>query len=876
MIFRWSFCWTLAVLLAIASADTSPPAHARRAVSTSFGVVRGETITPGPRPAGGHPIPRDSVRPRPERSVSVWNGGVSLMECGHLMSSAAKWTHQPKDAFRNPPVCIQSGFNHQSETEALKVTSAQRFDFIHRVTPFPQTSIRRLLVLEPLHRNNATPLSVLVLVHGSEFGWGSGNSFNGSVLAAHGQIVVVTVNYRLDIYGFLGRCEANSCTGNAGMSDLVAALKMLSNILPAFGADAQSITLMGWGSGASLVSLLMASPITQPKGRLFKRAILLDGTALSPWAITDNPQQYFMRICIDVKKAKDPVARQELFNKHIAQLTRCLQEQSQLNVTTAARKIKAPSFMSAFAPIVDGQIVPNHPKFSFSPKFGALFREIDLLVGSVSHPAHFLLPNADLNEGITTEKRDRILRTLVRNLFDYHRGEIFNGILNEYTDWEAPRQNDSKTIRDSVLNALDDALYVSPLIETLRAHSTDEAPKSSSTYFFVFAHETRAWSAEQPGSGIQGAFSDDHVAYILGYPLISNSEESLFTSLQRVRCGHFESDHALREQLRQVGPMSTETTVEDRFHGVAWPEYNAATRESYLEITDKPQVRNFYRNAQVGFWSQFVPQLNRGNKERNVEEEHHFLPDHFNRQTFYGIPKDIKKPSTTAIPPTAEKSADDAAAKTTELADVSYTYLGYFGVFCLVLLVLNACFCIAIARKYIDNKQGSKKPVHYQSYLEPRAHRRSQLQHRKSAAQPAVRTSGNGGTAPPSRHHSRDETSRTSSFAFETSLNSLKHQHLPQYHQLGGFPSAASSVTSPTTPHAPLLNGGFNAQLGEQEPLLAASSKGSTPAMIRTSGISPTCPRHGRAAQLMQNSRANSIGSTARHQPLEQQQFGHV
>lgn len=54
--------------------------------------------------------------------------------------------------------------------------------------------------------------------------------------------------------GFLGRCESDSCSGNAGLSDIVAALKMLSNTLPAFGGDPSLITILGWGSGASLVS----------------------------------------------------------------------------------------------------------------------------------------------------------------------------------------------------------------------------------------------------------------------------------------------------------------------------------------------------------------------------------------------------------------------------------------------------------------------------------------------------------------------------------------------------------------------------------------------------------------------------------------------
>jgi hypothetical protein len=48
--------------------------------------------------------------------------------------------------------------------------------------------------------------------------------------------------------GWLGKCEPNSCSGNGGLSDLVAALKMLSNILPSFGADPAAVTLLGWYS----------------------------------------------------------------------------------------------------------------------------------------------------------------------------------------------------------------------------------------------------------------------------------------------------------------------------------------------------------------------------------------------------------------------------------------------------------------------------------------------------------------------------------------------------------------------------------------------------------------------------------------------------
>jgi carboxylesterase type B len=59
-----------------------------------------------------------------------------------------------------------------------------------------------IYVPERLEKSVASaPMPALVLIHGSEYGWGAGNAINGSILAASGQIVVVTVNYRLDVYG---------------------------------------------------------------------------------------------------------------------------------------------------------------------------------------------------------------------------------------------------------------------------------------------------------------------------------------------------------------------------------------------------------------------------------------------------------------------------------------------------------------------------------------------------------------------------------------------------------------------------------------------------------------------------------------------------
>lgn len=140
--------------------------------------------------------------------------------------------------------------------------------------------------------------------------------------------------------------------------------------------------ISGWGSGASLVSLLMASPLTQPGRRLFRRAILLDGTALAPWAMAHNPQQYYFQVAENLGVRLNELLwsssclvlliqfhwfqcisrnRSSIYNDNVDTTLRCMQDHSADNVTKAVQAISIPTFLSGFAPIVDGQ-VRNHWK----------------------------------------------------------------------------------------------------------------------------------------------------------------------------------------------------------------------------------------------------------------------------------------------------------------------------------------------------------------------------------------------------------------------------------------------------------------------------------------------------------------------------------
>ena len=124
-------------------------------------------------------------------------------------------------------------------------------------------------------------LPVMVWVHGGAYTGGTGNTplYWGDRLARDGDVVVVTLNYRLGAFGFLAHPalraeEASQTTGNYGSLDQIAALKWVQTNIAAFGGDPAQVTLFGESAGGWTVCTLMASPLANG---LFQRAILESG-----------------------------------------------------------------------------------------------------------------------------------------------------------------------------------------------------------------------------------------------------------------------------------------------------------------------------------------------------------------------------------------------------------------------------------------------------------------------------------------------------------------------------------------------------------------------------------------------------------------------
>ncbi|MGW7689847.1 carboxylesterase/lipase family protein [Streptomyces asiaticus] len=118
-------------------------------------------------------------------------------------------------------------------------------------------------------------LPVMVFVHGGGFVAGSTRSalYDGSAFARDG-VVLVTLNYRLGIAGFL---DIPGAPANRGLLDVVAALRWVRENIAAFGGDPHNVTLFGQSAGATIVGGVLATP---EAGGLFRRAIVQSGSGL--------------------------------------------------------------------------------------------------------------------------------------------------------------------------------------------------------------------------------------------------------------------------------------------------------------------------------------------------------------------------------------------------------------------------------------------------------------------------------------------------------------------------------------------------------------------------------------------------------------------
>uniref|UniRef100_A0A182NFN9 Carboxylesterase type B domain-containing protein n=1 Tax=Anopheles dirus TaxID=7168 RepID=A0A182NFN9_9DIPT len=308
--------------------------------------------------------------------------------------------------------------------------------------------------------------------------------------------------------GFLKTGAKGSAQGNFGLMDLVAGLHWLRENLVAFGGDPAKITLMGHGTGAALANILAVSPVA---GDLIHRVVLLSGSALSPWAIQRDP------LAVKRKVAQQTSCAGDVVNEDLAPCLRTKSLAELMNIS-----LSSPRFLPGFAPFVDGTVITpakaaviNNLKIPTDSAIASTsgiefsnFHKQDVLFGLTTYESYLELTAADLEFGFNETKRDRILRTFVRNTYRYHLNEIYSALKNEYTNWErSPRS--AYGYRDAVLELLSDGLTAAPLVQLSHLHSL----QGGRSYFLHFKHQSHEWKFPQRSGSVRG----EDVPFALGF-----------------------------------------------------------------------------------------------------------------------------------------------------------------------------------------------------------------------------------------------------------------------------------------------------------------------------------------------------------------------
>jgi para-nitrobenzyl esterase len=210
---------------------------------------------------------------------------------------------------------------------------------------------------------------VMVWIHGGAFTIGSGSQpvYRGDILASRGDVVVVTINYRLGLLGFLNLNEITGgkipATGNEGLLDQIAALQWVKDNIAAFGGDPGNVTVFGESAGGMSIGCLLA----MPKARgLFHKAILESGTGsmARPLAPCVEMSKRFLEVT--GLKSGDIKALRSLSVESLLA--------AQMELT-----LKAPGGITPVAPVIDGKIIPKKPLEAL--RSGSA-KEIPTLVGS--------------------------------------------------------------------------------------------------------------------------------------------------------------------------------------------------------------------------------------------------------------------------------------------------------------------------------------------------------------------------------------------------------------------------------------------------------------------------------------------------------------
>ena len=246
---------------------------------------------------------------------------------------------------------------------------------------------------------------VMVWLHGGGYAAGSGQelkSYHGESLARRGDVVVVSINHRLNCLGYLNLAqfgERYASSVNVGMLDIVLALEWVRDNISNFGGDPNNVLIFGQSGGGAKVSVLMAMPTA--KG-LFHKAVVQSGSSLRAGSMENS-----------ATLASGVVSELGLSSTTIDQIQTVPYEKLLAAVNAAQAKLRAGQTapgpgMMGLSPAVDGKILPSHP---FDPTGPQLSANVPMLIGTVLNERSPSMGNSKAESMTEADLRQQVAQT---------------------------------------------------------------------------------------------------------------------------------------------------------------------------------------------------------------------------------------------------------------------------------------------------------------------------------------------------------------------------------------------------------------------------------------------------------------------------------
>ncbi|XP_033763981.1 acetylcholinesterase-like [Pecten maximus] len=322
--------------------------------------------------------------------------------------------------------------------------------------------------------------SVMVWIHGGSYYIGQGSLYDGSYLALTGDVVVVTLNYRLGAFGFMASPK-HGIYGNYGLWDQRLALKWVQSNIEYFGGNPKSVTIFGQSAGGFSVSLHAILPVNEG---MFHRVISESGSPEGSFTIWKSAAY--------TSEALIKLSHCDISNSTLI----CMQNRSASGIVSDHHFLVSPRFLNTYfqlpsGPVVDNDLIHMDPtsmlmnKTSLNYQF---FRSLDFMTGNVDTEGSisinivqtYIAMYDDIYIGMS---RDTFCKYYLPGLTKFYFGEMNISVASDFLCSLYGSSNPP----EQALNAMHtyaDANFLAPAVRSLVEHSEDNYFTNSFQYLF--------------------------------------------------------------------------------------------------------------------------------------------------------------------------------------------------------------------------------------------------------------------------------------------------------------------------------------------------------------------------------------------------------